>query len=176
MKEGYILALDQGTTGTKVIVFDHAGRVRSRAYAEFTQHFPQAGWVEHDADEILRSCQELMAQALREAGAQPCEIRAIGITNQRETVVLWDKRTGRPVCRAVVWQDRRTAALCDELKARGMAELFRAKTGLVVDPYFSGTKIAWINFFAIELSQLIASLLSLKDECWETKMKSIAPP
>ena len=144
MKEGYILALDQGTTGTKAIIFDHDGQVRSRAYAEFTQHFPQPGWVEHDAGEIWRSCHSLLEQAIREAGLAARDIRAIGITNQRETVVLWDKKTGRPVSRAIVWQDRRTAAKCDELKARGLAELFRAKTGLVLDPYFSGTKIAWL--------------------------------
>jgi glycerol kinase len=144
MKDGYILALDQGTTGTKAIVFDHEGRARSRAYAEFPQHFPQPGWVEHDAVEIWRSCVALMRQALDEAGARPQDIRAVGLTNQRETVVLWERATGRPVCRAVVWQDRRTASKCDELKAAGHEKLFRDKTGLVLDPYFSGTKIAWL--------------------------------
>ncbi len=139
-----ILAIDQGTTGTKVILFDHEGRLCSRAYSEFTQHFPQAGWVEHDAAEIWRSCQNLMAQACHTAGVLPQDIRAIGITNQRETVVLWDRKTGVPVCRAIVWQDRRTAAQCDELRAAGFADVFRQKTGLVLDPYFSGTKIAWL--------------------------------
>lgn len=144
MTNGYILAIDQGTTGTKVILFDHDGRLCSRAYAEFTQHFPNAGWVEHDAEEIWLAVLELIAQALDAASAKPSDIRAIGITNQRETVVLWDRQTGRPVHRAIVWQDRRTAARCDELRADGLAQTFRAKSGLVLDPYFSGTKIAWL--------------------------------
>ncbi|HKR02927.1 MAG TPA: glycerol kinase GlpK [Pyrinomonadaceae bacterium] len=144
MMEGYVLAIDQGTTGTKVLVFDAEGSVRSRAYSEFTQHYPKPGWVEHDAEEIWTITIKLVAEALAQAGARAAEIRAIGITNQRETSVLWDRRTGEPVGRAIVWQDRRTAAICDELKERGLEETFRRKTGLVVDAYFSGTKIKWL--------------------------------
>jgi glycerol kinase len=143
MKAGYVLAIDQGTTGTKVIIFDHEGSVVSRAYSEFTQHYPQPGWVEHDAEEIWTVSIRLVSEALSKAGVRASEIKAIGITNQRETSVLWDRATGEPVGRAIVWQDRRTATVCDELKARGLEETFRRKTGLVVDPYFSGTKVKW---------------------------------
>jgi glycerol kinase len=142
--EGYILAIDQGTTGTKVIVFDGEGHVRSRAYSEFTQHYPKPGWVEHDADEIWTVSIGLVAEALSKAGIEPSEIRAIGITNQRETSLMWDRVSAKPVGKAIVWQDRRTATICDELKARGLEETFRRKTGLVVDAYFSGTKVKWL--------------------------------
>jgi glycerol kinase len=144
MAEGYVLAIDQGTTGTKVLVFDHEGNVEGWAYSEFTQHYPRPGWVEHDAVEIWAVSIRLVAEALANAGIQANELKAIGITNQRETAVLWDRATGEPTGRAIVWQDRRTAALCDELKARAFEETFRRKTGLVLDPYFSGTKIKWL--------------------------------
>ena len=144
MKPGYVLSIDQGTTGTTVLVFDHAGQVRGRAYSELTQHYPRPGWVEHDAEEIVLVSMKVVAEALRAAGIQPDELAAIGITNQRETVVVWDKATGKPVGRAIVWQDRRTARYCDELKSEGVEDMVRAKTGLVVDPYFSGTKLKWL--------------------------------
>src|SRR2546429_1722440 len=144
MTDGYILAIDQGTTGTKVIIFDHDGNMKSRAYSEFAQHYPQPGWVEHDAEEIWTVGINLVAAALTNAGVQPSEIRAIGITNQRETSVMWERATGVPVGRAIVWQDRRTASICDELRARGLEETFRRKTGLVIDAYFSGTKVRWL--------------------------------
>jgi glycerol kinase len=143
MKTGYIIAIDQGTTGTKVLIFDHEGNVKARAYSEFTQHYPQPGWVEHDAEEIWTVSIRLVAEALAQAGVQASEIKAIGITNQRETSLVWDRATGEPLARAIVWQDRRTSAACDELKGRGLEETFRRKTGLVVDPYFSGTKVKW---------------------------------
>jgi glycerol kinase len=144
MNSGYILSIDQGTTGTTVLIFDHAGSVRARAYSEFTQHYPKPGWVEHDAEEIMLITMKVIAEALRSGGVPPDEIKAIGITNQRETTVVWERDSGRPVGRAIVWQDRRTARYCDELKSRGLEEMVRAKTGLVIDPYFSGTKLKWI--------------------------------
>jgi len=144
MTNGYILAIDQGTTGTKVVLVDHEANIRGRAYSEFTQHYPQPGWVEHDAEEIWRVSMGLVADVLTGAAIEADEIKAIGITNQRETVVLWDRATGRPVGNAIVWQDRRTATICDQLKADGLEETFRARTGLVIDPYFSGTKIKWL--------------------------------
>ncbi len=142
--DGYVLAIDQGTTGTTVLIFDRAGDIAGRAYSEFAQHYPQPGWVEHDAAEIWTTTLRVVGEAIAQARIAAREIRAVGITNQRETVVLWDRVTGDPVARAVVWQDRRTAGICDELRARGLAETFRRKTGLVIDPYFSGTKIKWL--------------------------------
>ena len=139
-----ILAIDQGTTGTTCLVFDAEGAVAGRAYSEFEQHFPQPGWVEHDAEEIWEVTRRVAHEALADAGVDGAELEAIGITNQRETVVAWDPDTGRPVHRALVWQDRRTAARCDELKAAGHEELVRERTGLTIDPYFSGTKIEWL--------------------------------
>ncbi|HEV2861754.1 MAG TPA: glycerol kinase GlpK [Pyrinomonadaceae bacterium] len=144
MTQRFVLAIDQGTTGTTALVFDREGAVRGRGYSEFTQHYPRPGWVEHDAEEIWRVSLGAARRALEEAGAEARELAAVGLTNQRETVVLWDRATGEPVGRAVVWQDRRTAAACEELKARGLEDKFRAKTGLVLDPYFSGTKIRWL--------------------------------
>ncbi|HEX8844361.1 MAG TPA: glycerol kinase GlpK [Pyrinomonadaceae bacterium] len=144
MTTGYVLAIDQGTTGTKVIVFDHDGAVRGLAYSEFTQHYPKPGWVEHDAEEIWTVSLNLIPEALSKADVAASEIRAIGITNQRETTLFWERATGAPVGRAIVWQDRRTASVCDDLKRRGLEETFRHRTGLVVDPYFSGTKIKWL--------------------------------
>ena len=138
-----ILALDQGTTGSTALVLGEDGHVLGRAYSEFTQHFPQPGWVEHDASEILAVTVDVGRRAIAAAGAS-ARVEAIGITNQRETVVVWDRATGEPVHRAIVWQDRRTAGLCDEMKRAGLEDLFRDRTGLVLDPYFSGTKLRWL--------------------------------
>lgn len=140
----YILALDQGTTSSRAIVFDRAGAIRAQAQREFRQIFPQAGWVEHDANEIWESQVAVATEAMARAGANAGDIAAIGITNQRETTVAWNRTTGQPLCNAIVWQDRRTAGLCDALKARGLEPMFTDKTGLVLDAYFSGTKLAWI--------------------------------
>ncbi|MBE6960776.1 MAG: glycerol kinase GlpK [Ruminococcaceae bacterium] len=139
-----IMALDSGTTSNRCILFDRDGGIRAVAQKEFTQHFPYPGWVEHDADEIFATQLEVARQALQNAGAAAVDIAAIGITNQRETTVVWNKLTGRPVCNAIVWQCRRTADYCDELRDHGFADMIRSKTGLVLDPYFSGTKIRWI--------------------------------
>lgn len=140
----YIMALDSGTTSNRCILFDREGKVCSVAQKEFTQIFPQPGWVEHDADEIFATQLEVAQTAMRNLGVTAVDIAAIGITNQRETTIIWDKQTGRPVYNAIVWQCRRTAPLCQQLRNRGLTELIRQKTGLVMDPYFSGTKIAWI--------------------------------
>jgi glycerol kinase len=139
-----ILAIDQGTTGTSCLVFDRDGTIAGRAYSEFEQHFPRAGWVEHDAGEIWDVTRRVAAEAIAAAGIRGQDLLGIGITNQRETVVAWDPDTGEPVHRALVWQDRRTAARCDEHKAGGHEALVRERTGLVIDPYFSGTKIEWL--------------------------------
>ncbi len=139
-----ILAIDQGTTGTTCLVFDHEGRVRGRAYSEFAQHFPRPGWVEHDANEIWEVTKRVASHALSDARTDPASLAAIGITNQRETVVGWDPGSGEPVHRAIVWQDRRTAARCDQLRDAGHEPLVRERTGLVLDPYFSATKIEWL--------------------------------
>jgi glycerol kinase len=139
-----ILAIDQGTTGTTCLVFDREGRIRGRAYSEFGQHFPRPGWVEHDPNEIWEVTRRAAAHALADAKADAASLNAVGITNQRETVVAWDPNTGEPVHNALVWQDRRTAARCDELREAGHEPLVRERTGLVIDPYFSGTKIEWL--------------------------------
>jgi glycerol kinase len=139
-----ILAIDQGTTGTSCLVFDRDGTIAGRAYSEFEQHFPRPGWVEHDAGEIWDVTRRVAAEAIAAAGIRGQDLLGIGITNQRETVVAWDPDTGEPVHRALVWQDRRTAARCDELKAGKHEALVRERTGLVIDPYFSGTKIEWL--------------------------------
>ena len=139
-----ILAIDQGTTGTTCLVFDGEGQIAGRAYSEFEQHFPRPGWVEHDANEIWAVTRRVAVQAITDAGIQGAELAAIGITNQRETVVAWDPDSGEPIHHALVWQDRRTADRCEELKAEGREDLVRERTGLVIDPYFSGTKIEWI--------------------------------
>ena len=139
-----ILAIDQGTTGTTCLVFDLDGRIRGRAYSEFEQHFPRPGWVEHDANEIWATTRRVASHALADARADPASLDAIGITNQRETVVAWDPETGEPVHNALVWQDRRTAGRCDELREAGHEHLVRERTGLVLDPYFSATKIEWL--------------------------------
>ncbi len=140
----YILALDQGTTSSRAIVFDHSGMVRSLAQKEFRQIFPQPGWVEQYGLEIWSSQIVVASEAITRAGLTSADIAAIGITNQRETTLIWDRQTGLPVHNAIVWQDRRSAATCDRLKSQGLEGLFREKTGLVLDPYFSGTKLAWI--------------------------------
>ena len=140
-----ILAIDQGTTGTTCLVFDRRGEVTGRAYSEFAQHFPRPGWVEHDAAEIWDVTVRVAGEALVDAGIGGADLAGIGITNQRETVVAWDRRSGEPVHNAIVWQDRRTAARCDELREAGHTGLVRERTGLVIDPYFSGTKIEWLR-------------------------------
>jgi glycerol kinase len=142
--EKYILALDQGTTSSRAILFNQKGEVVHMAQKEFTQHFPKPGWVEHDANEIWGSILAVMASVLSEVNFKPEQVAAIGITNQRETTVVWDKHTGKPVYNAIVWQSRQTSDICDELKEKGYDELFRQKTGLLIDAYFSGTKVKWI--------------------------------
>lgn len=144
MAASHVLSIDAGTTGITVLIFDQQGRIQGRAYSEFTQHYPRPGWVEHDPNEIWSVTQKVVATALHEAHLDPANLAAIGITNQRETVVMWDRRTGEPVAKAIVWQDRRTTPLCEALKARGLEETFRHRTGLVIDPYFSGTKVKWL--------------------------------
>ncbi len=139
-----IMAIDQGTTGTTVLLLDHGGKVMGRAYSEFRQIYPQPGWVEHDPEEIWQVTRTVMAKVLQETGTPADRVEAIGITNQRETTVLWDRETGRPVHNAIVWQCRRTAPLCNELREQGREDWVRGRTGLVLDAYFSGTKIRWI--------------------------------
>ena len=141
---GYILALDQGTTSSRAILFDESGTIAATAQHEFEQFYPQAGWVEHDPTEILTSQLSCAVEALGKIGARPRDVAAIGITNQRETVVVWERATGKAIHPAIVWQDRRTAARCSDLEATGAGEAVSAKTGLVLDPYFSATKVAWI--------------------------------
>jgi len=140
----FILALDQGTTSSRALIFDHSGTVRAAAQQEFRQIFPQQGWVEHDADEIWATQSGVLHEALARAGIGAADVAAIGITNQRETTVLWDRATGKPVANAIVWQDRRTAPHCDALRAAGHAGMIARKTGLVLDAYFSGTKLKWL--------------------------------
>lgn len=140
----YILAFDQGTTSSRAILFDHHGSIVSRAQKEFEQIFPKPGWVEHDPNDIWSSQTGVAAEAITKAGIKATDVATIGITNQRETTVVWDKNTGKPIYNAIVWQDRRTASITDRLKKEGLEETFRSKTGLVLDPYFSGTKIKWI--------------------------------
>ena len=140
----YMMALDAGTTSNRCILFDQKGEIRSMAQREFTQYFPKPGWVEHDADEIWGSMLGVAVEAMTKIGAFAAEIAAIGITNQRETAIIWDKNTGEPVHHAIVWQCRRTSGYCDSLKEKGLTEKFRQKTGLVIDAYFSATKIKWI--------------------------------
>ncbi|HST50849.1 MAG TPA: glycerol kinase GlpK [Pyrinomonadaceae bacterium] len=142
--DGFVLSIDQGTTGTTALVFDRTARVRGRGYSEFTQHYPRPGWVEHDAEEIWRVSLRAASDALAAAGVDAKSLRAVGVTNQRETVLAWERAGGAPVARAIVWQDRRTAARCDELKSRGLENTIHEKTGLILDPYFSGTKIEWM--------------------------------
>ena len=144
MSYKYILALDQGTTSSRAILFDHSGNIINVAQKEFTQFYPNPGWVEHDAEEIWSSQYGVLAEVLAKKNITPQQIAAIGITNQRETTVVWDRATGKPVHHAIVWQDRRTAEFCDELKSRGLARTIQEKTGLIIDAYFSATKLKWI--------------------------------
>src|SRR5687768_12086842 len=138
-----VLTIDQGTTGSRALVVSDDGRIISSAYSEFTQHYPQPGWVEHDANEIWTVTRRVIGEALKAVGPK-ADVRGIGISNQRETVVVWDRETGEPVHRAIVWQDRRTAELCARLRAEGREPDVRRRTGLVLDPYFSATKLAWL--------------------------------
>ncbi len=140
----YILAMDQGTTSSRALVFDQDMAVISSAQAEFTQHLPRSGWVEHDGEEIWRTSLETARKAIEKAGLEAAQIAAIGITNQRETTLIWDRATGKPIHNAIVWQDRRTAALCSRLRDEGHGDMISRKTGLLLDPYFSATKIAWL--------------------------------
>ena len=140
----YVLALDQGTTSSRAIIFDKKGNIVSKAQNEFEQIYPQAGWVEHDPLSILYSQFQAVSSCIMSGGINPCEIAGIGITNQRETTILWDRQTGKPVYNAIVWQCRRTADICEELKAQGLEDYIKEKTGLLIDAYFSGTKIKWI--------------------------------
>lgn len=144
MEKRLVLALDQGTTSSRAIVFDHAGNIVALAQREFRQYFPDDGWVEHDPLEIWQSQSAVIAEALAACGSDGSDIAAIGISNQRETTVVWDRDTGQPVHNAIVWQDRRTADYCDQLKLEGLAATVREKTGLVIDSYFSGTKLRWL--------------------------------
>jgi len=144
MKERYVLALDQGTTSSRAILFDSRGNVVGMVNQEFPQIYPRPGWVEHDPYDILESQVSVAKKLLRTVNVEPNQIAAIGITNQRETTIVWDKKTGKPVYNAIVWQCRRTASMCDELKAQGLADLIKRKTGLVIDAYFSATKLEWI--------------------------------
>ena len=142
--EKFILSVDQGTTSSRAIIFDSKSNIAASAQKEITQYFPQPGWVEQDANEIWLSVLAVMAEAMTSSGLQPEQIAGIGITNQRETTVVWDKVTGLPIYHAVVWQSRQTAGICDALKAGGYEKIIKDKTGLVIDPYFSGSKIKWI--------------------------------
>ena len=143
MPRSHILALDQGTTSSRAIVFDASGAVRGSAQREFAQRFPQPGWVEHDANEIWSTQLETAHGALRAAGITAADVAAIGITNQRETVVVWERASGQPIAPAIVWQDRRTAPQIDALRTSGIEPVVVERTGLLLDPYFSATKIAW---------------------------------
>ena len=142
--EKYVLAIDQGTTSSRAIIFNHSSEIVASAQREFTQHFPKPGWVEHDANEIWLSVLAVMAEVIQKADIQPEQVVAIGITNQRETAVVWDKHTGLPVHNAIVWQSRQSSDICDALKEAGHEDMIREKTGLRIDPYFSGTKVKWI--------------------------------
>ncbi|MDU2066392.1 MAG: glycerol kinase GlpK, partial [Sporomusaceae bacterium] len=144
MTKKYVLALDQGTTSSRAILFDQESNIVTVAQKEFTQIFPKPGWVEHDAEEIWSTQLGVASEVIAKVGISPNEIAAIGITNQRETTVVWDKNTGKPVYNAIVWQSRQTAEICDDIKKRGLEPMIREKTGLVVDAYFSGTKVKWI--------------------------------
>ena len=144
MAEPLLLALDQGTTSTRAILFDAKGQVLAEAGRPLEQFYPADGWVEHDAEEIFAASAAVLREALEAAGKAAGDVAAIGVTNQRETVVIWERASGRPIHRAIVWQDRRTAAVCDKLRAAGLEPRVTAITGLLLDPYFSGTKIGWL--------------------------------
>ncbi|HZQ72326.1 MAG TPA: FGGY family carbohydrate kinase, partial [Burkholderiales bacterium] len=140
----YVLALDQGTTSSRAILFDEEGLPVASAQREFEQLFPQPGWVEHDPVEIFRSQRAVAREVFQKVKVDLQQVMGVGITNQRETTIVWDRQTGEPIANAIVWQDRRTTAICEELKEVGAASLIAERTGLVIDPYFSGTKIAWL--------------------------------
>jgi glycerol kinase len=144
MEKKYVMAFDSGTTSNRAVIFDHDGEIVSSAQREFRQIYPKPGWVEHDPIEILETQLSVAREARQRSGINPDEIAGIGITNQRETTVVWDKTTGEPVMNAIVWQDRRTASICDRMKEKGLEDYVRENTGLVIDAYFSGTKIKWI--------------------------------
>ena len=141
---GFLLSIDQGTTGSTALLLSPSGQILARANHEFPQHFPKPGWVEHDLEEIWKSVLDAVGEAIERAGVAATDCLGIGITNQRETTVLWDRNTGKAVHNAIVWQDRRTADRCQELKDAGKEELFRQRTGLVLDPYLAGTKLEWL--------------------------------
>lgn len=143
MSESFVLSIDQGTTGTRAILYAQTGRLKASAYQEFKQYYPKPGWVEHDAHEILNSVAHVISEVLKKTSVRPAQIQSIGITNQRETIVLWDRLTGRAIAKSIVWQDRRTSDLCVSLKKRGLERELSQKTGLRLDPYFSGTKLRW---------------------------------
>ena len=140
----YVMSIDQGTTSTRAVLIDNEGNIAASNQREFTQYFPRSGWVEHNANEIWSSVLSVVAAVMIENNITPAEIDSIGITNQRETAVVWDKNTGLPIYNAIVWQSRQTSDICFDLKEQGYESLFREKTGLLIDPYFSGTKIKWI--------------------------------
>ena len=144
MAKQYVMALDAGTTSNRAIIFDRNSKIVGVSQKEFTQYFPEAGWVEHDADEIWSTMVEVMKGALEQSGLAASDIAAIGITNQRETAVVWDKNSGRPIYNAIVWQSRQTAPIAEDMKAKGLEPEVKEKTGLPIDAYFSGTKIKWI--------------------------------
>lgn len=144
MDKTYILAIDQGTTSSRAILFDHDGHIVGTGQREFPQVFPQPGWVEHNPREIMTSVLVTMTEAINQAGVDPARIAGIGITNQRETAVVWDRETGQPIHNAIVWQSRQTSEICTRLQQEGYDELVRGKTGLLIDAYFSGTKVRWI--------------------------------
>ena len=144
MMKKYILAIDQGTTSSRVVLYDVKFKIKSIEQKEFKQYFPNDGWVEHDAEEIWRDVEHLISQIIKKNKLKSSQIISIGITNQRETTVLWNKKTGKPIYNAIVWQDRRTADYCDEIKIKKKDKIIQKNTGLVLDPYFSATKIKWI--------------------------------
>lgn len=168
MQKKYVMALDAGTTSNRAIVFDNESHILGVSQKEFTQHFPHPGWVEHDANEILKTMIDVMHGALEQAGLLASDISAIGITNQRETAVVWDKNTGCPVYNAIVWQSRQTAPICEDLKAQGLVDEFKEKTGLLIDAYFSGTKIKWIldNVEGARTKAENGELLFGTIDCW----------
>lgn len=168
MSATHLLAIDQGTTSSRAIVFDTHGSPKGSHQIEISQHFPADGWVEHDANEIFDTTRTCIREAVKAAGLQPMDIRAAGITNQRETIVLWDRKTGEPLARAIVWQDRRTADLCARLKVEGKESAVQAKTGLLLDPYFSGTKLAWLldNVEGARARAVKGELAAGTIDCW----------
>jgi len=144
MEKKYLVAFDQGTTSTRTIIFDKEGEIKAIAQKELTQHYPESGWVEHNPMDIYNDQLETFKEAIAKSEVNPSEIAAVGITNQRETTVVWDKKTGEPIHNAIVWLDKRTTGICEELKDKGLSEYIKEHTGLVIDSYFSGTKLKWI--------------------------------